>query len=237
MNIILIFSEDFADADSIVRLKGRRMQHIKDVHKAREGDCLEVGLAGGKTGKGMITAIKKDFIEIKTDFTSEPPEPLPVNLLLALPRPKVLSRVIQAAVTIGIKKIWLINAFRVEKSYWQSPRLEKQNLTDRQTEGLEQAKDTLFPEIHIKKLFRPFVEDELPEIIKGTEPIVAHPGTATPVSRFAGKPVTIAIGPEGGFIPYEVEKLIECGFTPVTTGQRILRVETVIPYIIGSLCL
>ena len=48
-------------------------------------------------------------------------------------------------------------------------------------------------------------------------------------------PVTLAVGPEGGFIDYEIGKLCEAGFQPVTLGSRILRVETAIPVILGRL--
>lgn len=40
--------------------------------------------------------------------------------------------------------------------------------------------------------------------------------------------MTLAIGPEGGWIPYEVELLAKAGLTPVQLGDRILRVETAV---------
>ena len=101
--------------------------------------------------------------------------------------------------------------------------------------GLEQAKDTVLPEIHLRDRFKPFVEDEIATIIKGTSPLLAHP-TADACCPFnVRKPVTLVVGPEGGFIPYEVELLQHYGFKAVTIGDRILRVEYAIPTIIGRL--
>lgn len=229
MNLILLFKNDFIEDTNCVRIKGRRLKHIIDVHRAQPGDRLTVGLENEKIGIGTIRKLNKDLLEMEVDLTIEPPAPSPVNLILALPRPKVISRVLLSASSLGIKKIWLVNANRVEKSYWQSPRLDEDNIKKQLTLGLEQSKDTIMPTVVKKKLFKPFVEDELPGLIKGTFPVVAHPVTDNKCPGKINGPVTLAIGPEGGFIPYETEKLIECGFYPFHIGERILRVETVIP--------
>ncbi|MFA5524482.1 MAG: RsmE family RNA methyltransferase, partial [Tissierellales bacterium] len=85
------------------------------------------------------------------------------------------------------------------------------------------------------KLFKPFVEDRIPDIIKGTRAIVAHPIADKDCPRDIGERITLAIGPEGGFIPYEIDMLKEHGFKVVSLGQRILRVETAISVILGRL--
>src|SRR6185369_12709721 len=130
----------------------------------------------------------------------------------ALPRPKVLHRVVASASSLGVKRIVLINAWRVEKSYWKSPRLA--DLRDAAILGLEQAKDTILPQIELRRLFRPFVENELPSLARGTRALVAHPGAAAECPRAVAEPVTLAIGPEGGFIAEEIASLARAGFTP-----------------------
>lgn len=159
----------------------------------------------------------------------DPPAPLDVTLVLALPRPKVLNRVIAAVTSLGVKRIFLINAWRVEKSYWKSPKLE---LHDSIVAGLEQARDTIFPTISFHRLFVPFVENELH--IRGTA-FVAHPYAGEECPRQVAGPITLAIGPEGGFIQKEIDSLTAIGFRAVTIGARILRVETVIPALLGRL--
>lgn len=163
------------------------------------------------------------------------PPPLPLTLALALPRPKVLKRVLRAVTALGVKRIILLNCFRVEKSYWQSPVLSSDLLQEPLIVGLEQSKDTHLPEVLLRPLFKPFVEDELPGLIKGTLPFAAHPTASTSCPRDIKKAATLAIGPEGGFIDYEIDKLIQCGFTPVHMGERILNVETAVPVLISRL--
>ena len=234
MNLILLFEEDFVDERG-VRLTGRRLEHVAKVHRARVNDVLTVGLANGRIGRGLITRLDAAALEMRVGFDREPPAPLPVTLVLALPRPKVLNRVIAAATSMGIKRIVLVNAWRVEKSYWNSPRLSDDNLLLQRILGLEQARDTVLPTIELRRLFRPFVEDELPSIAGDSLKLVPDPTATIPCPGALPTPITLAIGPEGGFIERELESLKRIGFTPVSLGERILRVETAVAAAVGRL--
>jgi len=232
MNLILLFHDDFL-AETRVRLTGRRLEHVLTVHRAALGDELTVGVEGGRVGRGRVVRIDGDALEMEVALDRDPPAPLPLVLVLALPRPKVMNRVIAGVASLGVKRVFLINAWRVEKSYWSSPRLR--GLREQTILGLEQAKDTVLPSIELRRLFRPFVEDELPTIARGTRALVAHPGAAEECPRDLREPATLAIGPEGGFIAEEIASLERIGFTPVSLGPRVLRVETAVAAIIGRL--
>jgi 16S rRNA (uracil1498-N3)-methyltransferase len=234
MNLILLFPEDFVD-DERVRLTGRRLAHVTHVHRAAVGDALIVGVAGGRIGRGEVTRLDDTALEMRITLTNDPPPALPLTLVLALPRPKVLNRIIASATSLGVKRIYLINAWRVEKSYWKSPRMSEENLLAQRVLGLEQARDTILPTIELRRLFRPFVENELPSIAADTQALVAHPTATQECPRNVAQPVTLAIGPEGGFIAQEIASLEKIGFTAVGLGPRILRVETAVAAILGRL--
>jgi 16S rRNA (uracil1498-N3)-methyltransferase len=235
VNLILLQVTDFIQGTTRVQLDGRRLRHIREVHRALTGDELCVGLAGGLIGTGIVTSSTETCLEMDVRLDQRPPEMLPVTLVLALPRPKVLKRVLIGAASLGVKKIILINSFRVEKSYWQSPALQKENIEKQLILGLEQARDTVMPEVLLRHRFKPFVEDELPGIIQETLPVLADPSGPVPCPREVGGPVTLAVGPEGGFTAYEVEKLVSIGFSAVNAGKRILRVETAVPVLLSRL--
>jgi len=234
VNLILLFDDDFL-SDACVRLTGRRLQHVRDVHRAEVGESLVVGGANGRVGRGTITLLAADALEMDVALDCDPPPPIPLTLILALPRPKALNRVIASASSLGIKRIILINAWRVAKSYWSSPRLAPANLRPQSILGLEQARDTVLPAIETRRLFRPFAEDELPAIARGTRALVAHPNATVACPRDIRDPVTLVIGPEGGFIDAEIASLERIGFTPVSIGERILRVETAVPFLAARL--
>src|SRR5208283_3296222 len=118
---------------------------------------------------------KTDCVELEVKLDCKPPKELPLTLILALPRPPMLKRILFSAAMLGVKKIIILNFNRVEKSLWNSSALTGQAITEQLVLGLEQAKDTVMPEVILKKGFKPFVEDELRGLIKGTRVLVTHP--------------------------------------------------------------
>jgi len=235
VNLILLFPEDFIEDTNRVRLQGRRRTHICEVHRAQVGDELCVGILSGRIGFGRVTQRDPSWLEMEVRFEQAPPPKLPLTLILALPRPKVLKRVLRSASSLGVQRIILLNSFRVEKSFWQSPVLSSESLQEQLIIGLEQARDTVLPEVLLRPLFKPFVEDELPGLIKGAFSLVAHPLASDPCPRDIKQPMVLAIGPEGGFITYEIDNFISCGFMPVQFGKRILSVETAVPALVSKL--
>ncbi|MDA8433900.1 MAG: 16S rRNA (uracil(1498)-N(3))-methyltransferase [Nitrospiraceae bacterium] len=235
MNLILLFETDFSGEGHRVRLGGRRLGHLRDVHRAAVGDELCVGLAGGLIGTGRVVSLDSDAAEMEVRFDRSPPPPLPVTLILALPRPKYFRRVLFTVSALGVKRIFVVNSYRVEKSYWQSPFLGRPQVEKQLVLGLEQARDTVMPEVLFRPLFKPFVEDELPSIVRGTLPLLADPHAGEPFPRAVTGPVTLAIGPEGGFIPYETAKLLSAGFAAARLGERILNVEAAVPALLSRL--
>ncbi|MRI32125.1 16S rRNA (uracil(1498)-N(3))-methyltransferase [Endozoicomonas sp. OPT23] len=234
MNLLLLNPSDFISENS-VRLTGRALKHVLDVHRAQEGDTLRVGLVNDRMGEGIITSLTEEALELDITLTEQPPKPLSLTVLLALPRPKMLKRSLQHLATLGAKKIILLNSYRVEKSFWQSPWLSEEKIHEQLILGLEQARDTLLPEVILEKRFKPFVEDRLPELMEGKRGLVAHPVGGSQCPHQIEEEVVLAIGPEGGFIPYEVEKLEEAGFERIHLGSRILRVETAVTAITSKL--
>ena len=217
------------------RLTGRRFEHVREVHRAKAGDDLAVGLLGGAMGRGRVLRLEDGVLELDLCLDQAPPPKLPLTLVLAVPRPKVLNRVVAAAASLGVARLVLLNAWKVEKAYWASPKMKPDNLHEQLLLGLEQAKDTVLPELRLARLFRPFVEDELPALLAGGTGLMAHPGTGRTAHTVLTSPITLAIGPEGGWIDAEVQSLLDAGLQPLDLGPRILRTETALAALVGKL--
>lgn len=234
MNLVLLFEEDLL-APSRARLSGRRLAHVRDVHRAKIDDVLSVGLLGGRMGRGCVRHLDAEALELDLELDQEAPPKLPLTLVIAVPRPKVLNRVVAAATSLGVARIVLVNAWKVEKAYWASPRMQPGNLHEQMLLGLEQAKDTVLPDLRLARLFRPFVEDDLPGLVGQGSGLVAHPGTGEAPPKVLVAPITLAIGPEGGWIEAEFHSLLKAGLRPLDLGPRILRTETALATLVGRL--
>lgn len=219
-----------------VRVSGRQLIHLHNVHRAQLGDSLRVGQLHGTLGQATVSELTTTYAALEVTLTDQPPPKAGVTLLLALPRPKMLKRIVQMVTTLGVNELVLLNSFRVEKSYWQTPFLQADALQEQVLLGLEQAGDTVPPTITLAQRFKPFVEDELPAMLQGKQGFVAHPcESAVPCPRDVSSPMLLAIGPEGGFIPYELAMLQAAGLQAVSLGPRILRVETAVAVALGRL--
>lgn len=212
----------------------RQLEHLRTHLNLQVGDRLKVGIREGQRYLTEVLAVDERLIQVKSIQAEPVPEKLPVTLIVAMPRPKVLRRLIMDSVTMGVEKIVLLHSYRVDKSYWQTPFL--QQIDQYVTLGLEQAGDTIAPKIEIYKRFKPFVEDVLPTWISPEKPAyVAHPYADISMPYAITHACTLLIGPEGGFIPYEIDLLEKNGCQVVSLGNRILRTETAISYVLGRL--
>lgn len=234
MNLLLFTAEDRLGPERI-SIAGRRLQHLLQVHRAAAGDTVRVGELNGLTGSGEILEINSERALLSVALDQPPPDKLPLDLVLALPRPKMLRRILRSVAEFGVGELHLINSYRVEKSYWQSPVLHPATQGEYLLQGLEQARDTVLPQVHCHPRFKPFVEDILPGLVAGRSALLAHPGDYPPCPRGPGEERLLVVGPEGGFIPYEVEKLQAAGCATVSLGPRILRVENAVTSLLGRL--
>ncbi|MGE8644596.1 16S rRNA (uracil(1498)-N(3))-methyltransferase [Acinetobacter vivianii] len=234
MNIVLLEPDHILNNDVWQIDNPRQLQHLRQHLELNVGDTLKVGIRQELRYLTEVLEISEQHIIVRPIQADRVPEKLPVHLILALPRPKVLRRIIMDAVTVGVERISLIHSYRVDKSYWQTPFL--QQLDDYVTLGLEQAGDTIAPEIQLYKRFKPFVEDVLSTWINAERPAyVAHPYAEQHMPYAIQHSCSLIIGPEGGFIPYEIELLKKNGCQAMSIGNRILRTETAVSNILGRL--
>ncbi|MBE0488410.1 MAG: 16S rRNA (uracil(1498)-N(3))-methyltransferase [Halomonas sp.] len=236
MNLILLAPDDIEHHHLARVTDPRRLRHLREVHRAAPGDRLTLGVMGSGIGQGTLLTLDDREATFALEELDQPPPPaLPVHLVLALPRPRMLARSLEHVTAQGVKSITLLHTRRVEKSYWQSPELAAEKIHQHLVLGLEQARDTLMPTVTMEKGFRPFVEERLPGLLEGRRGLLAHPGMATACPRGIDDPTLLLVGPEGGFIPWEVEKLLEAGCEGIHLGPRILRVETAVTALLARL--
>ncbi len=232
MNLLLLEPAEIA-SDGRAEVTGRRAVHVREILRKAVGDRIRVGVIGGRRGTAEVVHTATERLVLACELDGDPPPPSRVTLALALPRPPVLRRVLQHVAAAGVKSIALIASARVDKSYWGSPALADDEIRGQLVLGLEQAGDTILPQVAVHRRFRPFVEDELSRATT-LRRVFADLG-APPCPCDVEGPTIALVGPEGGWVPFEVELLIANGCAPVGLGARPLRVEAAVNALLARL--
>jgi RsmE family RNA methyltransferase len=231
VNLILL-ERDEASASSPfsdIRLTGPRARHLLNVLRVEPGQPVRVGILDGPCGIGTVTAVADGVVQLRCTFDVEPAPAPRVDLLLALPRPKVMRRLWAQIAAMGVGQIILTNAERVERNYFDTHVLTPACYRPLLVEGLQQARDTRLPRVSIHRQFRVLVEDELDALFPQGLRLIAEPAAGTSAGSLApedGGRVLLAIGPEGGWNAFETGMLTDHGFRSVGMGPRTLRTDT-----------
>ncbi len=228
MNLILLKDRDRRDG-SLVTLTDARATHLLKVLRVVPGQTVRVGWIDGPLGTGTVDTIRDGSVTMRCVFEADPPPHPRVDVLLALPRPKVLRRLWAQFAALGVGQIILTNASRVERDYFDTHVVTETCYRPLLIEGLQQARDTRLPQVSIHRQFRILVEDHLDALFPSGVRLVADPsGRSSMANVLASRDerVLLAIGPEGGWNEFELNLLSTRGFTRVGLGQRTLRVDT-----------
>lgn len=238
MNLLLVEPGEIA-ADGTITLEDRRSDHLRRIIGAAVGDSVRAGVLAGRVGKATVLSDDGTRMTLALELVDPAPLPMPVELVLAVPRPKVLTRTIEAAAAFGVSRIDLTNAWRVDKSYLASPRLLPDPLAYALRFGAEQGGHTHVPPLQLHDRLMGLLDDRFPSATSGAPVtrLIAHPGAPPIESAPLGWPLAIAIGPEGGWIQRELDTFVERGFVPVSLGRPILRVEHALGVALGQLLL
>lgn len=226
MNLLLLASYEL-DGDE-ASIDGPRAAHVREVLKLTVGDSLRVGVIDGPRGRADVLEIGADAVRLRCRLgDAVPPRPR-VDLVLALPRPKVLKRLFAPLASLGIDRLHLSNAAKVERYYFDSHALRPELMRERLLEGLAQARDTRLPRVEVHKSLKVLVEDRLDELHPHAKRLLADPAFDRSPAVAAGRVgaddhVLIALGPEGGWTDYERDLFGRHGFAGVGLGPRPLR--------------
>jgi len=250
MNLIILTEKDSRGAGRYA-VSDSRAEHIRSILKLSTGDTVEIGMLDGPVGIATIESIDFSSVTLTVEETQLAPQSFPsIDIICAVPRPQTLKKVLLTSAMMGVRNLHLVRANRTEKSYLQSPLMSAEQQEPFLLEGLSQGKRTHIPQVTLHPLFRPFVEDTWPSVMSRDYPdniddldkvantdnadntptlLLADMDTTTPMSvitalRSAAQ-VVVAIGPEGGWIDYEVEHFTRLGFIPFCLGPWVLRVE------------
>ena len=240
MNRILFEHDEIRDGRAT--FSDVRAEHVLNVLHGEVGQTLKTGVVDGLIGTSVIERIEGGAVTVRC--VHETPALAPwIDLVLAPPRPRVMKRLLPQLASLGVRRIVLVGAEKVEKSFWGAQLLKEEIYRPLLIDGLQQAGTTAVPTIETFKSFKHFVERKLDAHFEGQPTrIVAHPygargARALPAETSAVAPQVpvLAVGPEGGWTDEEVVRLEKKGFVRMSLGPRILRTDTALIALLSRL--
>ena len=244
MNRILFEPDEVCDGRAT--FSDVRAEHVLTVLHGTEGQTLKTGVLDGPVGTSVIERIEGNAVTVRC--THETPSLQPwLDLILAPPRPRAMKRLLPQLASLGVRRIVLVGAEKVEKAFWGAQLLKEEVYRPLLVDGLQQAGTTIVPTIETFKNFNRFLRFNLDShyggqtlsrgsgalaasadglIMGSSDKSVASPSVVFPV---------LAVGPEGGWTEEEVGMLEEKGFARMSLGPRILRTDTALIALISRL--
>ena len=201
--------------------------HIKNVLRLKPQNAVILFNGRGGEYPAIIDAIEKKQTRV---FTSEwqigcAESPLQITLAPSISSREKMDLIVQKAVELGVYALQpviterSIARFKGERSDERTQHWQKVAIA-----ACEQCGRNFIPEI------RPLLplDTALLRVGEHESRFFLHPGAATAL-RDIPRPdaaIRLLVGPEGGYANNEVDLITKHGFTPVSLGPRVLRMET-----------
>ncbi|MDI3257334.1 MAG: 16S rRNA (uracil(1498)-N(3))-methyltransferase [Kyrpidia sp.] len=214
-----------------VIVRGEDAYHMARVMRMAPGEMVECGRGEGPVRVAVIESISPSEVRLSLgDVVEDDGEPrIELTLLQGLPKHDKMDFIVQKATELGVARVVPVMAGRSVVRYQgdrEARRVQRWRRIAK--EAAEQAKRSRIPEI-----LEPATPAEawgwagkadvallLDECRRG-RPLAAALANGSEAGR-----IVLAVGPEGGWEPAEVQEAVTCGMEPVHLGPRILRTET-----------
>lgn len=234
MNLLLLTPEDFK-TDDLAVVSGRRFEQLTSVIHVSCGKICKAGILNGRCGTAEVVSVDEKNVTVKFTPLRSAPAKAGVTLIAALPRPNTFVKILHCATSMGVDELHFIQTFKVEKSYWQSPKISFEAAEKEMILALEQSGDTVMPRLFFHSDFRNFVNETLPQIGAKAPSFIGSPDAEITAAKIDAPYINLAIGPEGGFTETEERLFVENLFQKVSLGSRTLRSEFAVAALLAKL--
>jgi len=226
MNLIL-FEQPFEELQ--LPAQDERAKHIRKVLRAEVGTKVFVGFVNGLRARSVVTELPDDgSVHLQVIGTEAAPEPLPISLLLGLPRPHTAKRILFESASMGVSALHFFESLRSEPSYAHSSLWSTNEWRERLRLGTEQSFGTHVPEVSMY----PDLQSAISRL-HGADVSIALDNYEAQGDLTSSLPETavdavIALGAERGWSPEERDVFRKNGWKIAHMGAHVLRAETAV---------
>jgi 16S rRNA (uracil1498-N3)-methyltransferase len=202
-----------------VSLDENEIHHLR-VRRARDRESVEILDGAGLSGTGrLIRAGSQWLVELRTaEHRARPPETV---LAVAAGDRERFSWMVEKSVELGVTRIIPLETARSAAVATRLKDVHLRRLRRLALESTKQCGAAWAPAVEEPVSLGDFVQQ-----IAGGILWLADPAGAPAPTALNHRPLTVVIGPEGGFTESERGALEAAGYHPVALGSHTLRFET-----------
>jgi RsmE family RNA methyltransferase len=230
MNLVLFYPHE-VQSDGSIQLTGARAQAVLDQHDIRAvGVTLKAGVRDGRLGRAQVTALadassEAFSVSFALTLSSEPPARSPIEVVVGYPRPQTVKKIIQVAVSFGIKALHIVPFDKSIKSYQSSKVWMPENLEAELLESLQQVCDTTAPDILRYRSLTDFIKSCNDRAFDFWKHAVVFDARGARALSQEVHTRCIVFGPEAGFSEQELALFTQHNVPLFALGDRMLRLE------------
>lgn len=212
-------------------LKGERASYVQKRHEITNvGIQVKCGILDGLMGVAKLENYTKDKMEFTLNLTQEPPLSKKTKVVIGIPRPQTVKKIIQVVASFGITEIHFVRFEKSIKSYCYSKVWEKASLDSEILESLEQVCDTSNKDIKKWDNSKDFFKDQFFSWINANKKIYLFDGRMNNLLGKLESECILVFGPEAGFTQKELEYFTELKIDGISLGDRMFRLEHALLY-------
>lgn len=223
-------------------LSGDEARHASKVLRLKPGDSCTVFDGKGRCAHARIADIASPG-EVEMEIGQPIPQEggLPeIILCQAIPKGGNMDLIIQKAVELGVSNIIpLITEHTIVRLTSKEAEAKRAKWQRTALEACKQCGQNTLPAVELPIRFESWIADYSPppvSIIASLTPQAKPIRNILEQARLSHcRKAAILVGPEGDFSAKETEQSLQAGFTPVTLGPIILRVETAAFFCLSAL--
>ncbi len=214
----------------LLELPAQQGRHLARVLRLPAGAPVTVFNGEGGEFGAVIEGIRRDTVTVRVGahLAVERESPLRVTLLQGIARGEKMDFILQKATELGVARIVPVASMRSTVRLTRDTAVRKQDHWQSVVaSACEQCGRNRVPEVAIPITLTQAMQAAgtgLKLLLAAADQARALPALLAGLAE--SEPVTLLVGPEGGFDPAETRAATGADFAPCRLGPRILRTET-----------
>lgn len=209
-------------APSTCRINADEARHATASRRLRAGDAIHLFDGRGQVADAVLSVLNHNgSIDASVEAVRSVPRILPdIEIASAIPKGDRLTTLLESIAPLAASRFTPLQCTHSVVRWSQAIEMRAARVL---IAACKQSHQPWIPEVNPEATPVYIARDA---VARGRRVVIAVPGGAPLVPRAeTGQPITMLVGPEGGFTQVEADAVLSLGGESISLGSSILRIE------------